>query len=52
MAEPGGGARSLTGWVQVGIVVVVLVGIYFARAPQVPEYDDAPVRGPMRRRSP
>ena len=46
MAEPGGGARSLTGWVQVGIVVVVvLVGIYFARAPQVPEHDDAPVRG-------
>lgn len=38
--------RSLTGWLQVGIVVVVvLVGIYFARAPQVPEYDDSPVRG-------
>lgn len=40
------GTRSPLGWLQVGIVVaVVLVGIYFARAPQVPVYDDAPVRG-------
>ncbi len=46
MAEPVEEARSWLGWLQVGVVVlVVLVGIYFARAPQVPEYDDTPVRG-------
>ena len=46
MAEPVEETRSWLGWLQVGVVVlVVLVGIYFARAPQVPEYDDTPVRG-------
>ena len=46
MAEPIEETRSWLGWLQVGVVaVVVLVGIYFARAPQVPEYDDASVRG-------
>lgn len=46
MAEPVEETRSWLGWLQVGVVVlVVLVGIYFARAPQVPEYGDAPVRG-------
>lgn len=49
MAEPVEEARSWLGWLQVGVVVlVVLVGIYFARAPQVPEYDDTPVRGAER----
>ena len=33
--------RGWTGWAQVGVIVlVVAVGIYFARAPQVPKLDD------------
>lgn len=47
MAESGGQqGRGWVGWVQVGVIVLVVgVGIYFARAPLVPELDDAAARG-------
>ena len=46
MAESSEGqARGWVGWVQVGVIVlVVAVGIYFARAPAVPELDETTAR--------
>ena len=38
--------RGWAGWVQVGVIVLaVAVGIYFARAPQVPELDETVAQG-------